>query len=108
MVQLAVDLLQITLRIDPLTIHGLFNLLTTFTIRNHLASSSPPETTLLLMDYSTPQITVHLQPLKALLMHYLLCCSVPVYTLGINISILVLNVNCHWYLASTFPKSPTA
>jgi len=35
-------------------------------------SSSPPETALLLMDYSTPQITVHLQPLKALLMHYLL------------------------------------
>jgi len=36
-------------------------------------SSSPPQTTLLLMDYSNPQITVHLQPLKALLMHYLLC-----------------------------------
>ena len=36
-------------------------------------TQAPPETTLLLMVYSTPQITVHLQPLKALLMHYLLC-----------------------------------
>jgi len=33
--------------------------------------SSPPETALLLMDYSPPWITVHLQPLKHPLMQYM-------------------------------------
>ena len=78
-------LLWITLHIDTFT------------------TNSPPETTLLLMAWITlpSQITVHLQPTKAPLMHYLLCSCVYLrhqsYTP--NVSILILNVNHQ--LAST-------
>ena len=101
-------LLWITLHIDPLTVHRLFNPLTPFTTRNHLTWSSPPETALLLMDYYAPseycQRHLYNPPLKHLSCITYCVCSVPLYTLGIipihlNVSILILNINHYRYLA---------
>jgi len=77
--------------------------------RNHLVSSSPPETTLLLMEYST--LSDYCSPTTPPLMHYLLCLFCSCIYLGIiavHLSVLILNVNRYRYLASTFPTSPTA